>query len=394
MTINSFMIMLNMTFHERQVSTLKRRYDYDVLRVISMLGVIYLHTVSGSLRNLDCSAVWTFSNIFVAIATPAVPLFFMMSGALLLRDEKNESLNILFRRRLPKIFIPLCAWTGLILIYYIVSGNAPKALSTIQNILNTPATVPYWFLYALIPMYLLSPMLKKMADHLTMAHWHYMMGLWVVCTLGLYTARSFAPDALDPIFTEHWTLNINAVGGYLGYFLLGSYLERLEKIPPKKVLIPVIVLMLAVSILGTQWDTYTHMAYSDRFTNYLTLFTFVLSAAIFLLAKSCLQNKEARGKILPLLSGISFCVYLVHPLVLTVASRIWSRFTGLSDPVTILQQIVLYLCVALACIVIAFILASIKPLCYLFTGQTFSTACKSCNLFALISNPNKERGHK
>lgn len=372
-------------FKKGGVQSLKRRYDYDVLRVLSMLGVIYLHTASGSLRNLDCVSVWNFSNILVAFATPAVPLFFMMSGALLLGEEKTADLRFLFRRRIPKIFVPLCAWTGVILLYYVVSGNAAKALETLLHILNTPATVPYWFLYALIPIYLLAPMLKKMTDGLTRTHWNYMMGLWIVCTLGLYTLRSFVPDAWKLTFTEHWSLNINAVGGYLGYFLLGAYLERLERIPSRKILAAVVAVMAAVSILGTRWDTYAHMAYSDRFTNYLSLFTFVLSAALFLLAKSCLRGKEEKGRLLPLLSGVSFCVYLVHPLALVAIGRIWSRFTGLADPVHIGQQIILYLCIALSCIVGAVILSSLKPLCYLFTGQTFSAACRSSNLFALFS---------
>jgi len=364
---------------------MNRRADFDILRVWSMLCVIYLHTASGSLRILDCTAVWNFSNLIVAFATPAVPLFFMMSGSLLLNSDKTADLSHLFHKRLPKVFIPLCAWSTLVLLYHTVSGNASAALNSLINILHTPATVPYWFLYALIPMYLLSPMLRKMAEHLTRSHWHYMMALWVICTLGLYTLRSFTTGTLESIFTEHWTLNVNAVGGYLGYFLLGAYLDRLERIPSKKVLAGVVILMGAVSVLGTRWDTYAHSAYSDRFTNYLSLFTCILSAAMFLLAKSLWQYRPIRGKLLPMLSGISFCVYLVHPMAIAVCGRVFSHLTGLSDPATIPQQIMLYLCIALSCIIGSIVLSSIKPLCFLFTGQTYAAACKSTNLFALFS---------
>ena len=364
---------------------MKRRYDYDILRVLSMLGVIYLHTAAGSLRNLECTGVWNFSNVVVAFATPAVPLFFMMSGALLLGEEKTADLRQLFRRRIPKVLVPLCAWSALILLYSVVRGNAAGALDSLRQILNTPASVPYWFLYALIPMYLLSPLLRKMTEGLSRSHWNYMMALWVICTLGLYTVRSFVPEAWKLTFTEHWTLNINMVGGYLGYFLLGAYLERLERTPPRWVLVGAAGAMIAVSIFGTRWDTYAHMSYSDRFTNYLSLFTFVLSVALFLLAKSCLRGREEKGRLLPMLSGVSFCVYLVHPLALTVLGRLWSRLTGLSDPIRIGQQLLLYLGVALSCIVGSVVLSSIKPLCYLFTGQSFSAACRNSNLFALFS---------
>ncbi len=364
---------------------MKRRYDYDVLRVLSMLGVIYLHTVAGCLRDLTHVAVWDFSNILVAISTPAVPLFFMMSGALHLRDDRSADLNVLFRHRIPKVLVPLLAYTALVLIGHLILGAPSAAITDLKNVLNTPVLTPYWFLYALIPMYLITPMLKKMTDGLSMTHWHYMMALWLIVTIGLYTLRSFLPYAWWDSVTVHWTLNINMIGGYLGYYLLGAYLERLKKIPSKKILVGVVIFMLLISIFGTRLDTFAHGAYSDRFTNYLSLFTAVLSAAIFLLAKSCLREKKEKGKVLPLLAGISFGVYMIHPLAIKIVGRIWNRITLLPDPATIPQQIVLYGCITLVCIVGAVILSSIKPLCYLFTGQTFSTACKSSNLFALFA---------
>ena len=363
---------------------MKRRYDYDVLRVLSMLGVIYLHTVAGALRELDNTVLWNFSNIGVAFATPAVPLFFMMSGALLLDEDKTSDLTFLFRRRLPKVLVPLVVWSTLVLLYTVLQGDAAGARESAHRLLNTPVVIPYWFLYALVPMYLLSPLLRQMTSRMTRAHWNYMMGLWILLTLGLYTVRSFVPDAWELTFPEHWTLNVNFVGGYLGYFLLGAWLERWERIPPKGVLAGIAAGMIALSIFGTRWDTYAHSAYSDRFTNYLTLFTMLLSAAIFLLAKSCLRGKEEKGKLLSLLAGVSFPVYLLHPLALGLGERVWGRVIGLPAPGTIPQQVLFYVLVVLFCIGVSVILSSIPGVCYAFTGQRYAAACKSANLFALF----------
>ncbi len=361
-----------------------RRYDYDVLRVVSMLGVVYLHTAAGSLRSLDYHSLWNFSNLVTVLVTPAVPLFFMMSGALLLSEEKTADLGQLFRRRIPKVLAPLLAWSAVVLLYSVVRNDTAGALTSLSRLLNTPVVVPYWFLYALIPMYLISPLLKAMTDHLTGRQWDYMMALWAILTLGLYTVRSFVPDSLELVFTEHWTLNLNMIGGYLGYFLLGAYLERWEKLPSRKILAGIVVFMVAFAAVGTWWDTYDKMAYSDRFTNYLTVFTMLLSAAIFLLSKSCLRGKEEKGRLLPLLAGNSFCVYLLHPLVLRVAERLWTRFTGLLGPADIAQQVFLYLCVAAVCIIGAVILSSIPVVCWLLTGQTYQAACKGSNLQSLF----------
>ena len=366
-----------------------RRYDYDVLRVCSMLGVIYLHVAAGALRSWNYPVLWNFSNFFACLSTPAVPLFFMMSGALLLSEDKTADLKLLFRKRVPKILVPLLTYSAVILLYSVIRNNAAGALSGFSRLLNTPVSVPYWFLYALIPMYLISPMLKKMADGLTNSHWNYMMALWVILTLGLYTVRTFVPAEYELIFTEHWTLNLNMIGGYLGYFLLGAYLERWERLPSRKALIAVIAAMLTASVLGTRWDTYDKVMYSDRFTNYLTLFTFLLSAAIFLLAKSCLRGKEEKGKLLPLLSGVSFAVYLIHPLAIGVGEKLWTLIFNTMGPGTVPQQLAFFAVIALFCILAAVVLASIPGICYFFTGQTYAAACRSCNLQALLGKKSK-----
>ena len=54
----------------------RRRWDYDLLRVASMVGVVYLHTAAGALRQLG-TPLWHFSNLLSSLATAAVPLFFM-----------------------------------------------------------------------------------------------------------------------------------------------------------------------------------------------------------------------------------------------------------------------------------------------------------------------------
>lgn len=356
---------------------LTRRYDYDILRIFSMFSVVYLHTAAKSLTDFGQTALWDFSNFLTAIATPAVPLFFMLSGALLLNDSKTEDLSFLFRRRIPRVLIPLCVWSAAVLTYTALSGDPAGALGSLRVIFNTPVIVPYWFLYALIPIYLLSPFLKKMTDRLSPSHWNYLMGLWLCCSILLYTFRSFAPASWTVPLTEHWTLNLNLVGGYLGYFLLGAYLERLPRKPSRRLLWCAVPVLLLISILGTRWDTFTHGAYSDRFTNYHSLFTCLLSAAIFLLADSYLRGRRNTSRMLIRLSNASFCVYLLHPLALGLANRILLYLTGSEVFTSIPQQLAVYICVCVFCLIVSALLSSVQPLALLFTGKMPTKAEKS-----------------
>ena len=154
-------------------------------------------------------------------------------------------------------------------------------------LLNTPVMVPYWFLYALVPIYLVSPLLKKMTDGLSEAHWNYLVGLWLIATIGMDTLCDLAPAGpWQSALTVHWTLNLDFVGGYLGYFLLGARLARLQKLPRRGTLWGVTAASFAVIAAGTFWLTSRTGVYDERIKSYLHLFTAVLAAALFLLARS------------------------------------------------------------------------------------------------------------
>ena len=303
----------------------RRRWDYDLLRVASMVGVVYLHTAAGALRQLG-TPLWHFSNLLSSLATAAVPLFFMLSGALLLSHPRTAELGTLFRRRLPKVLIPLLAWSGVVIALAGVLSGPQAALDKLIPLLNTPVMVPYWFLYALVPIYLVSPLLKKMTDGLSEAHWNYLVGLWLIATIGMDTLCDLAPAGpWQSALTVHWTLNLDFVGGYLGYFLLGARLARLQKLPRRGTLWGVTAASFAVIAAGTFWLTSRTGVYDERIKSYLHLFTAVLAAALFLLARSYGEGRSS-GRALTALSGLSFGVYLVHPMAIQFWQKAWTAW--------------------------------------------------------------------
>ena len=115
----------------------------------------------------------------------------------------------------------------------------------------------------------------------------------------------------------------------------------------------------------------------------------MLAAALFLLARSYGEGRSS-GRALTALSGLSFGVYLVHPMAIQFWQKAWTAWiTPAVD--TIPLQLGYYLAILLSCLVGVALLMSVKPLCWLFTGQSFSSACRECNLFALFRrNPSKQ----
>ncbi len=360
----------------KHLSTPRRR-DYDMLRVASMAAVVYLHTAPWDLRQQEDMALWHFSNIFATLCTVAVPLFFMLSGALVLNSEKTADPRYVLRRRLPHVLVPFLAWSFLTLGFTWRREGFQVALDKLLTMSYTTVLVPYWFLYALIPMYLLSPFLKPLVDAMKPIHWKYFFVLWLGVTLGLGTLRSFIPAPWNSLITENLTMGVSLLEGYLGYFLVGAWLERRRPSPPRRVLWAVLLADWAVICLGTWWDMAHGRGYSGRFLSYLGIFTAILAVVIFLLASSYWREGKGSGPVLKLLAASSFGVYLAHPYGIKVAERLIG-LEGISG------QLLTWLVALGGSLIGVILVASIKPLCFLVTGQKFSAACEESNLFAIF----------
>ena len=104
---------------------MKRPWDgsLDVLRTGAAVLVVLLHC-SGSLRPLaEFGPEWWGTALLQAFTRSAVPLFVMISGALLIGPE-TENLAAFYRRRASRILVPLIFW---MLFYQLISTRGLSA---------------------------------------------------------------------------------------------------------------------------------------------------------------------------------------------------------------------------------------------------------------------------
>ena len=81
-------------------------YWVDLIRVLAIYLVVVIH-VSGQMTNVwgkIPEAQWIISDIYGGLARVGVPLFFMLSGYLLL--PRSESLRSFYGKRMLKIVVP------------------------------------------------------------------------------------------------------------------------------------------------------------------------------------------------------------------------------------------------------------------------------------------------
>ena len=63
---------------------------FDYLRFFGAVGVVFLHVASQPVGDGVINKEWVLLTVITTFSYTAVPLFFMMSGYLLLTSEKNE----------------------------------------------------------------------------------------------------------------------------------------------------------------------------------------------------------------------------------------------------------------------------------------------------------------
>lgn len=134
---------------------------FDGLRIFAALCVIFMHTAAGPLR-AGVNTDWHLLNVCTSLAFTAVPLFFMMSGYLLMTSRKTADISVLLRHRLPRLVVPLAGWTVVAVLWQALLGHTltPGAIwARLVAALHGPAMIHFWYLYTLIALYALSPIL-------------------------------------------------------------------------------------------------------------------------------------------------------------------------------------------------------------------------------------------
>ena len=90
-----------------------RVFYFDFLRALAIIAVVFIHfsaDVAGQYRKI-ATPDWLSAAFYNGLTRGCVPLFVMLSGALLLNPDKTVSIKEVFSKRLPKLVIPLVVWS-------------------------------------------------------------------------------------------------------------------------------------------------------------------------------------------------------------------------------------------------------------------------------------------
>ncbi|WP_423186127.1 acyltransferase [Alishewanella sp. d11] len=285
----------------------------DNSRIIAVFAVILLHVSSGIVLGKEVGSYeWWIGNIYDSAVRWCVPVFVMISGALLLSEEKNENLKTFYLKRTSKILTPAFFWSMLFITLAILEGLVTGSKLTysdiLERILSGKPHYHMWYIYMIVFLYIITPALRKIALNSTQRELLLFSAIgFIISTLNY--AHEIFYNTKDRIFIT-WFLD------YIPYFLMGLYIKR-DMNPPK---IITIFLTLTISIIltaiGCFYLSKKHgLDIGLYFYGYVSITVIPMSISIMYLFKSLnrslLNTKRTRE-----LSNLTFGIYLFHPLIL------------------------------------------------------------------------------
>lgn len=316
----------------------------DVVRLVAMFTVVCCHCADPfnfypGEPPINIAEIKFWGAAYGAFLRPCVPLFVMLTGALLLPVRSEAS--VFYKKRISRVFWPFLIWsvlynlfpwvTGLlgfqpeiILDFFPYSGEeaARQSLAvSLENIAKIPLNfslldVHMWYIYLLIGLYLYLPIFSAWVEKATDKAKLYFLLAWAVTTLLPYYQQFVSPYIWGSCSWNAYGM-LYGFAGFNGYLLLGHYLRNLNW-SLRKILvigIPLFVIGYGVTFFGFRYIT-SLPEYSDEmlelFFTYCSLNVVIMTAPVFMLLKKVNVHSLTLQKALANLTLCGFGIYMIH----------------------------------------------------------------------------------
>lgn len=315
----------------------------DLMRLTAFVLLIGCHAcdpfnAAATYGGGEPNPVFTFwGAIWGSLVRPCVPLFVMITGALLLSRPVGEGF---YRKRIGRVLWPFLIWSvvyylfpwilGLIgagedalLMFFPWTETTSMSLATaLERIACIPFNFSYvachmWYIYMLIGLYLYLPIFAAWVERASRRQMEAFLLIWGLSTLLPYVGEF--------VNRYHFgTCDWNQFGlfyyfaGFNGYLLLGHYLCKYVKLSLMHTLavaIPLLVVGYAVNLSG-----YLHILslpsptpqQVELFWTYCTPNVLCMTVAVFLMVRFVRIDNP---RIVSLLKNLTFCgfgIYMIH----------------------------------------------------------------------------------
>lgn len=316
----------------------------DTMRLVAMFTVVCCHATDpfNFYTGNDQSMVDEIKNwgaIYGSLLRPCVPLFVMITGALLL-PVKEDTL-LFYRKRIPRVLWPFLIWSVIyalfpwfmgvlgfgphtILDFFPFSGEEVMkqelavSLKYITQIpFNfSPVAVHMWYVYLLIGLYLYMPVFSSWVEKATEKEKLLFLTIWGITLFIPYIRILVEPYFLGSCsWNEFYMLYYFA--GFNGYLLLGHYLSRQNWSVRKTLLLGTTFFITGfiVTYFGFR-EISTRASFTpeelELFFYYCSPNVALMTIAVFMVVKKVQIRSIAIRNLLANLTKCGFGIYMIH----------------------------------------------------------------------------------
>lgn len=306
----------------------EKSLHFEIMRLLAIFFVIHTHTQDNGYylfsRYPETEiAYWVYLAISIFGAF-AVPLFFAVSGALML-NRPAEPLKQLWTKRVLRygcLLVLVCS-----LYYFQMKDFDPSRVNLKELIIvlySYSAGSITWYLYSYLAYLMLLPVLGTLARNLSNTHYYYLFAI-VLVYRGLIPVAEYlvfqGSQSLNPSFNIGWVAENIVVYPLLGYFLEHRVeKERIGRI--LTVLWPANVAAILLSCAMTAYQGRLTGGYMEGASStFFTCFAMLNCACVYLSVvqftkKHCVSDRIRR--LTCLLGGSTLGIYAFHQLCMNL----------------------------------------------------------------------------
>ncbi|WP_312043254.1 acyltransferase family protein [Erwinia sp.] len=319
-----------------------KKMNIKLLTLVATYLVVLLHTAAVPFSYFHLA--WSVAVMYEALGRIAFPLFLLIAGYVSL--NKNESLLSTLKTRVLDLVIPLVAWSVIYIIYN-KEVNADTTPVSLLELLSTPAYPHLWFIYTMILLYLVTPLLNTFIQNGSQQRVNYTLTVWFVLASVYMLFDNVKANLLEGHAIPEPS-NIDMVVYLSGFYIIGGVARRFD-INPKVIISGIIFILSSVlTAVMTYSLSISTFAPNPIFLFYSAPTLVVVSlACFFMLLNAPFHYGKRTVRLIHSLSRLSPGIFFVHLMVLEPLLRLLHiEFESYSSTLTIPA-------VALVCFVIS-----------------------------------------
>lgn len=302
-------------------TNLSRNLSLDIARIIAVFAVIMIHCSCNFVSNFaEGTTEFFWGNIFDSISRLGVPLFLMISGALMLDENKKITCKTLYSKNIKTIVLLTIAWSVIYSLFSqvfipVLTGRTVSISDLIKAIIN--GHMHMWYLYLIVGLYIITPFLRAFVykSNKNLVLLFIVIALSTQFLIPVINMLSMSFDGFEFINTFINKFHLNFFGAYTVYYLMGWYVVHIgfsKRCTYAITASGIIALAVILTYVATTKD------YTNAYDNLGILVFLYSSAAFILINKIKTKTNSYVSRVVVSLSKMTFGVYIIHEMIRVV----------------------------------------------------------------------------